>query len=68
MEKIELVATMRESKKVIDFLQRKGMVELTSHELPDGMLNPDTDYNISQLEKFIQTAKKAKERYASHDK
>ena len=57
MEKIELVATMRESKKVIDFLQRKGMVELTSHELPDGMLNPDTDYNISQLEKFIQTAK-----------
>ena len=61
MEKIELVATMRESKKVIDFLQRKGMVELTSHELPDGMLNPDTDYNISQLEKFIQTAKKAKE-------
>ena len=61
MEKIELVATMRESKKVIDFLQRKGMVELTSHELPDGMLNPDTDYNISQLERFTQTAKKAKE-------
>lgn len=61
MEKIELVATMRESKRVIDFLQRKGMVELTSHELPDGMLNPDTDYNISQLERFTQTAKKAKE-------
>lgn len=61
MEKIELVAMMNESKKVIDFLQRKGIVELTSHEVPDGMLNPDTDYNISQLEKFTQTAKKAKE-------
>lgn len=52
---------MSESKKVIDFLQRKGIVELTSHEVPDGMLNPDTDYNISQLEKFKQTAIKAKE-------
>ena len=61
MEKIELVAMMSESKKVIDFLQRKGIVELTSHEVPDGMLNPDTDYNISQLEKFKQTAMKAKE-------
>lgn len=61
MEKIELVAMMSESKKVIDFLQRKGIVELTSHEVPDGMLNPDTDYNISQLEKFTQTAMKAKE-------
>lgn len=67
MEKIELVSMMSESKKVIDFLQRKGIVELTSHEVPDGMLNPDTDYNISQLEKFTQTAKEAKEtlsRYA----
>ncbi len=61
MEKIELIAMMSESKKVIDFLQRKGIVELTSHEVPDGMLNPDTDYNISQLEKFKQTAMKAKE-------
>ena len=61
MEKIELVSMMSESKKVIDFLQRKGIVELTSHEVPDGMLNPDTDYNISQLEKFTQTAKEAKE-------
>lgn len=61
MEKIELVSMMSESKKVIDFLQRKGIVELTSHEVPDGMLNPDTDYNISQLEKFKQTAIKAKE-------
>lgn len=61
MEKIELVSMMSESKKIIDFLQRKGLVELTSHELPDGMLNPDTDYNISQLEKFSEIAKKAKE-------
>lgn len=62
---------MSESKKVIDFLQRKGIVELTSHEVPDGMLNPDTDYNISQLEKFTQTAKEAKEtlsRYAPEKK
>lgn len=71
MEKIELVSMMSESKKVIDFLQRKGIVELTSHEVPDGMLNPDTDYNISQLEKFTQTAKEAKEtlsRYAPEKK
>lgn len=61
MEKIELVSMMSESKKIIDFLQRKGLVELTSHELPEGMLNPDTDYNISQLEKFSEIAKKAKE-------
>lgn len=61
MQKIELVSTLDKSKQIIDFLQRRGVVEVTEHELPEGMYKFDTSYNISQLDKFRQTATAAKE-------
>lgn len=61
MQRLELVALLEDSKKIIDFLQRKGLVEVTSHELPENMFSFDTSYNVSQFEKFTQTATQAKE-------
>lgn len=61
MQKIEAISLIEDSKKVIDFLQRKGLVEISKHEIPEGMYSLDTSYNISQLEKFLSTAQEAKE-------
>lgn len=67
MQRIELVALLQDSKKIVDFLQQKGLVEVSRHELPEGMYIFDTSYNITQFEKYSQTASQAKEilsRYA----
>ena len=61
MQKIELIALLEDSKKIIDFLQRKGLVDVSSHELPESMYAFDTSYNISQFEKYRSTAAAAKE-------
>lgn len=61
MKRIELISTLENSKKIIDFLQRKGVVELTKHELPENMYSFDTSYNVSQLEKFKSVAENAYE-------
>ncbi len=61
MQKIELIAMLEDSKKIIDYLQRKGLVEISRHEMPESMYNFDTSYNISQFEKFRTTAVQAKE-------
>lgn len=66
MKKIELISTTENSKKIIDFLQRKGLVEVTGHELPEGMYTFDTSYNISQLEKFKAVAQNALEVLGSY--
>ncbi len=52
---------LEDSKKIIDYLQRKGLVEISRHEMPESMYNFDTSYNISQFEKFRTTAVQAKE-------
>lgn len=61
MQKIELIAMLEDSKKIIDFLQRKGLVEVSNHELPEQMYNFDTSYSVTQFEKFRTTAVQAKE-------
>ena len=61
MQKIEVISLIEDSKKVIDFLQRKGIVELSKHEMPAGMYALDTSYSVTQLEKFLDTANKASE-------
>lgn len=66
MQKIELVALLEDSKKIIDFLQRKGLVDISSHELPENMYAFDTSYNISQFDKYRATAAQAKEILSYH--
>lgn len=61
MQKIEMVAMLGDSKKIIDYLQRKGVVEISSHEAPESMYSMDTTYTVSQIEKFLSTAKQAQE-------
>ena len=61
MQKIEVISALTESKDVIDFLQRRGVVEISEHEKMEGMSCFDTAVNISQLEKMKATAENAKE-------
>lgn len=61
MQKIEVISALTESKDVIDFLQRRGVVEISEHEKKEGMSCFDTAVNISQLEKMKSTAEHAKE-------
>lgn len=61
MQKFEVISLIEDSKSVIDYLQRKGVTELTKHEIPDGMCNLDTSYSVNQLQKFLDTANKAQE-------
>lgn len=61
MQKIEVISLIEDSKRIIDLLQRKGVIELTKHEMPEGMYALDTSYSVAQLEKFLDTAKKADE-------
>jgi len=61
MLKIELVGALKSSKDIIDFLQRRGVVEITAHEEYSNMSNLDTTMSISQLEKMRQKAQEARE-------
>ena len=61
MLKIELISLFKNSKDIIDFLQRRGAVEISSHEEPENMTHIDTEINISQLEKMRTKAEKARE-------
>ncbi|MEG1835906.1 MAG: V-type ATP synthase subunit I [Oscillospiraceae bacterium] len=61
MQKIELLASISDSKRIIDFLQRKGLVEVSKHDVDERMYTMDTSVNISQLQKFLDTVKNAQE-------
>lgn len=61
MQKIELISTLSNSKDIIDFLQRRGVVQITEHEKLENMSSFDTAFNVSQLEKFKSTAISARE-------
>ncbi|MBQ7740439.1 MAG: V-type ATP synthase subunit I [Eubacterium sp.] len=60
MNKLELISSLENSKSIIDFLQRRGAVEISEHELDEGMQNFDTSFNIAQLEKMKSTAVQAR--------
>ncbi|MCR5207386.1 MAG: V-type ATP synthase subunit I [Eubacterium sp.] len=60
MQKIEVISTLAESKDVIDFLQRRGVVEISEHEQVESMTYLDTAVNVSQIEKMRNTAIAAK--------
>lgn len=61
MQKFEVISLIEDSKDVVDFLQRKGVTQLTEHEIPEGMYNIDTSYSVVQLQKFLDTANRALE-------
>ncbi|MBR1761840.1 MAG: V-type ATP synthase subunit I [Eubacterium sp.] len=61
MLKIELVSTFTNSKDVIDYLQRRGIVEISSHEEIENMSRLNTETNVSQLEKMRAKAENARE-------
>ena len=61
MLKIELIGALGKSKEIIDFLQRRGVVEVSEHEDPESMIRLDTAINISQLEKMKSKALEARE-------
>lgn len=61
MKKIELLAMLGESKDIIDYLQRKGTVQVEKCDAPESMYYTDTDSSVSQLERLLQTAENARE-------
>ena len=61
MLKIELIGALGKSKDIIDYLQRRGVVEISEHEEPESMIRLDTAMNISQLEKMKAKALQARE-------
>ena len=61
MKKIELLAMLGESKDIIDYLQRKGTVQVEKCDAPEAMYYTDTDSSVSQLERLLQTAENARE-------
>ena len=56
MMKIELLALLEDSKKIIDLLQRKGVVELKDEEQEDGLQKFATAGCVSQFDRYLQTA------------
>ena len=50
-----------ESKDIIDYLQRKGTVQVEKCDAPESMYYTDTDSSVSQLERLLQTAENARE-------
>ena len=61
MQKIEVISTLKNSKDIIDFLQRRGVAQITKHEEFENMESLDTTMNISQLEKMKSKASQARE-------
>lgn len=53
-EKIELLAMLGESKDIIDYLQRKGTVQVEKCDAPESMYYTDTDSSVSQLERLCK--------------
>ena len=60
MQRIEILALLTESKSLVDYVQRKGIVEITDYtESQEHFYNLPTDPTISQFERFGATAAEA---------
>lgn len=60
MQKIELVALLTDSKKIVELLQRRGVVELCNCSEPE-LVKTNVNSVISEFEKFRSTAVQALE-------
>ena len=54
MKKIELLAMLGESKDIIDYLQRKGTVQVEKCDAPESMYYTDTDSTYHSLKDFCK--------------
>lgn len=61
IKRIEILALIDDSKNIIDYLQRKGVVELTDYEENDALHKLSTLQTISMFEKFLKAAQSAQE-------
>ena len=59
MKRIEIIALLEDSKKIIDLLQRKGVVELSDYEEHDALHKLSTSTTLSMFEKFQSVAQTA---------
>ncbi len=58
MMKIELIALLRDSKRIIELLQRRGVVEMTDC-CDEGLIKTNASAAISQFERFRSSAQNA---------
>ncbi len=61
MKRIEIFALLEDSKNIMDYLQRKGVVELADYESNDALHKLSTSQTISIFEKNLATAQSAME-------
>jgi len=59
MKRIDIVALLKDGKKIIELLQRRGVLEISKQEEKDGFTFIDTSPAIGQFEKQKQVADKA---------
>ncbi len=59
MKRIEIIALLEDSKKIIDLLQRRGVVELSDYEEHDALHKLSTSTTLSMFEKFQSVAQTA---------
>lgn len=59
MKRIEIIALLEDSKKIIDLLQRRGVVELLDYEKNDALHKLSTSTTLSMFEKFQSVAQTA---------
>lgn len=61
IQKIELIASLSDSKKIIDLLQRQGSVEISKPEEIPSLYTLDTASAVMQNDRFLSVAKSARE-------
>lgn len=61
MLRTEVVGSLTDSKNIIDFLQRKGVIEITQPSETDSMFSYDTSASLAQFDKYLSIAQSAKE-------
>ena len=59
MKRIQIAALMENRKAILEYLQRKGVVEFSDEE-DDSLAKADTAEAISQFEKYLNTQTRQK--------
>lgn len=71
MEQIEIAAVLEDSQRIMDLLQRRGIVQIEDCREIDGLNKLNVSQSVSQFDRFLETAKAAKElllKYSSEEK
>ena len=71
MKQIEIAAVLEDSQRIIDLLQRRGIVQIEDCREIDGLNKFNVSQSVSQFSRFLETAKAAKElllKYSNEEK